>query len=412
MTHPSALSLPRLTPSVSSASLSGCAISASILDFEASEWNTLISKDEPQLRHDFLLAAEKSGMAINPRYVSVRRQGRLAGVAILADADIDLFTLAAPGLKRLAERVRRGPLKRFLILRAQTCGPVITNCRPNMALAPWLSENEHAEVARELVEALDAIGPASLRVFFEMDETVSAQFGPAFKHSAYIKAASLPGTRLPIEWGSFEEYVGAMRKFYRRAVRDDQAKATGLTIEIEENFAHLADEVSALYLQVLERAQNNFETLTPDFFREFSACEGSRLVTARLKETGQLVGVELLFVGETMVQDLYTGVDYRFNEEFNVYFNLVYPAIQLACERGFRFVSTGQTSYKFKSRLGIEPFRLSIFIKHRNPIVNAILRRIHPLICPETPTVEHRVFKSEAHHINTPPKPKREVTTV
>jgi len=249
---------------------------------------------------------------------------------------------------------------------------------------------------------MDGLGSASLRVFFELDETASAQFGPALEASGHVKAASLPGTRLPVEWNSFEGYVGEMRKIYRRAVRDDQAKGAGLSIRIEEDFADLADEVFALYWQVLERAQSNFETLTPAFFREFAACKDSRLVTARLKETGQLVGVELLLVGDSMVQDLYTGVDYRYNEEFNVYFNLVYPAIELACESGFGFVSTGQTSYKFKSRLGIEPFRLSVYLKHRNPVINAILRRIHPLICPETPTVEHRVFKSEAQHINTP----------
>ncbi|RYX81755.1 GNAT family N-acetyltransferase [bacterium] len=251
---------------------------------------------------------------------------------------------------------------------------------------------------------------AQLLVLFELDERAIDNFGEALEKSGHIKAASLPGTKIHIEaeWDGLEGYVGAMRKLYRRAVRDDQAKAQELDIQIETDFAELADEVFVLYSNVLARAQSTFETLTPEFFRAFARCADSRLVTARLKETGQLIGVEMLLLGDNMVQDLYTGVDYLYNESHNVYFNLAYPAIDLACREGMQFVSTGQTSYKFKSRLGVKPFQLSVYIKHRNLFVNALLSRLHPFICPEVPTFEHRVFKSEAHHVNTAAKSKEQ----
>ena len=399
--------MPHLAPPLSLSALETLQQS-DIRHFDSSEWNALISRNEPQLRHEVLLAVQSSGLAKNPRYITVRRAGILAGVAIVCDNDIDLLTLAAPKMKHFAAKIRRGPFKRLGILRSQTCGPHITNCRPNMALAADLSEDARVLVARDLVNALDATGKEGLRVIFELDDQNVRDFGPALEACGHVRAASLPGTRINIEsdWHELEDYVGAMRKQYRRAVRDDQAKAAGLQIQIEADFADLADEVHALYLNVLERADATFEPLTPAFIREFARCPDSRLVTARLEETGQLVGVELLLVGEDRVQDLYTGVDYRFNESHNIYFNLVYPAIDLACRQSLKFISTGQTSYKFKSRLGIEPFELSIYLKHRNPLVNAVLHKIHPLICPRTPTFEHRVFKREVQHVNTPPKSK------
>lgn len=408
MTYPSALALPLSASTASLVCPLATQVGCDVREFDAFEWNALISRDEPQLRHDVLLAAQTSGVAKNPRYIVVRRAGILAGVAAMCEGDIDLLTLAAPGLKHVAAKIRRGPLKRLGILRAQTCGPLITNCRPNMALAPELGGEARKAVALELVRVLDAQGHAGLRVVFELDERACEDFGAALEACGHVCAASLPGTRIQIEpeWNCLENYTSAMRKLYRRAVRDDQLKAAGLDIHIESDFAHLADEVHALYSNVLERAETTFEPLTSAFFRDFAACADSRLVTARLRENGQLVGVELLLVGDNMVQDLYTGIDYRFNESHNIYFNLVYPAIDLACRSGYSFISTGQTSYKFKSRLGIEPFPLSLYLKHRNPLFNALLHRIHPLICPKTPTFEHRVFKSEAHHINTPPKLK------
>lgn len=411
MTYPFSIAQPLLVPGLTS--ILETEVRSDIRDFEAREWNALISRDEPQLRHDVLLAAQQSKVSRGVRYVVVRRGGILAGVGVSSECDLDLLTLAAPQMKEVAQKIRRGPLKRLGILRTQTCGPVITNCRPNMALSPDLSTEDKAVVARELIRLLDEQGSAGLRVFFELDERANNDFGAALEERGHVKAASLPGTRIKIEreWNDLEGYVGAMRKLYRRAVRDDQVKAQNLDIHIESDFAALADEVFALYSNVLERAQSTFEPLTADFFRVFAECADSRLVTARLKETGQLVGVELLLVGENMVQDLYAGVDYRFNESHNVYFNLVYPAIDLACREGFSFISTGQTSYEFKSRLGVEPFPLSVYLKHRNPIFNAILARIHPLICPQVPTREHRVFKSEAHHVNTAPKTKPQIVS-
>jgi predicted N-acyltransferase len=395
----------RVQPDAAPALAKKVEVRDSIGAFEASEWNAVLSGDEPQLRHDFLLAAQSSGAIKNPRFLAVSREGRLAGVAVAYQSDIDVLTLAAPSLQAKIQRVRRGPFKRLGFLRAHVCGPVITNCRPNVALAPWLLDEERQEVARELTRAVEDLPGGALRVFFEMPDESVQDFGAALEECGFVRAHSLPGTRLdiPRDWHSFEDYVGAMRKMYRRAVRDDQERGQELDIQIESNFSHLADEVFALYSNVVARAQSNFEELTPAFFREFGACEQARLVTARERSTGKLVGIELLLVGKDGVQDLYTGVDYDYNERYNVYFNLMYPAIALACERGFARVTTGQTSYTFKSRIGVEAFDLSIYLKHRNPLVNALLRVLHPVICPKIETTSRRVFKSQAQHIDTPP---------
>ena len=363
------------------------------------EWDALVPRDEPHLRADFLAAVEKSGMAKKAEYLMVRgaqglRDDALLGVAVVYHTEIDLLSLASPKLKNLAHLVRRGPLKRFLIARALSCGPVINNCRSNFFIAPEADEKLAQRVMEKLVERVNRLRGGALRLFFELDDAQNARYADALKGGGFLRGASLPGTRLPIAWESFEDYQGAMRKFYRRAVVADLRVAQQLDIRIESDFSHLADEACALYRNVVERAQTVIETLTPEFFAEIGKLEAARLVTAREKSSGRLVGVELLLLGENSLQDLYTGVDYSLNETHRLYFNLSYPGIEMACRENLRCISMGQTSYAFKSRLGVQSYPLHIYVKHRNAAVQWLLKHGHKLIFPEVEVPVHRVFRS------------------
>ena len=374
----------------------------SIFDFDAARWDSLVPRDEPQLRFEFLKAVEISRMGQNPTYIAVRQNERIIGIAVAYETDIDLLTLASPSLNRFAESIRRGPLKRFLIARAMSCGPVITNCRPNLLLSPELSPALAGEVADLLVGGLDEVQGGDLRVLFEYSSAAAHSFEPALERAGYVRGASLPGTQLEVEWPSFEAYVGAMRKFYRRAVKDDMAAGAELEIKIESDFSALAVEAHALYENVLAKASNVLERLTPEFFAAIGHFEQARLVTAREKSSGRLVGIELLLVGDTQVQDLYTGVDYALNDKHNIYFNLVYPGIEMACREGFKTLSTGQTSYAFKSRLGVKPYDLSIFVKHRKPLVHALIQRFQNVLCPVVEAPTHRVFHDKKEETAMP----------
>ncbi len=369
-------------------------IETTVEAWSQAQWDAIVPLDEPQMRHDFLRATEKSEMDCTATYVSVCLDGRLRAVGVVYHTDIDVFTLAPPRVAALVARARRGPLKRFLILRACACGPLITNCRPALVMDTTLDAETRDAVAQRLIETIDGLDGGSLRLFFELPPESVEQWGTALEKSGYVKGYSLPGCKLDLPWRDFEDYVGQMRKFYRRAVRDDETVADGLDIQVETDFAALATEAHALYNNVVERADTVFERLTPQFFEAFAACEQSRLVTAREKSTGRLVGIELLLVGDKVVQDIYTGIDYETNARYNTYFNLVYPAIKLGLIGGHKEVSLGQTSYTFKSRLGVSFFDNFLFIKHRNRLLNLVFRYLHGVICPPTPTKTHRVFKT------------------
>ena len=126
--------------------------------------------------------------------------------------------------------------------------------------------------------------PAAVCACFSSIPTQSADaLESSFVAHDFVRALSLPGTRIETKWRSFEAYKGAMRKFYRRAICHDQKAAAGLSIQIERDFGHLAPEVHRLYLNVVEKAVSTFEQLTEDFFRELGSIARTRAWSPRAK---------------------------------------------------------------------------------------------------------------------------------
>ena len=368
------------------------------------EWDGHIPRDMPHLRYGFLEAVEKSGQGKSPLYLCARLNGALVGVAVAYQVPVDLMTLAPRKYSRWAKMFRK-VWPNFLLLSSITCGPLVTNCNPNLFISPRLSPDDAARVADALSGELEAAASAikaQITLLFEFPDEAVAQFGPALRSRGFLQGLSLPGTRLEVSWRDLDGYIAALRKSFRRTVVKDQRACETLEFAIVDDFAPFAREAWRLYQNVIERADHVFEELTPEFFEALAAFEQSRMVTARRRDTGELVGIELLLCGETVLQDLYTGLNYDYNPDQHVYFNLIYPVIGFAGTGGFARLSLGQTSYTFKSRLGVTPYTTSVFVKLRARWIQRILERFTEVFFPPTTTTTHRVFR-DAGEADTPP---------
>ena len=110
--------------------------------------------------------------------------------------------------------------------------------------------------------------------------------------------------------------------------------------------------------------------------------------------------MELLLCGDSVIQDLYTGIDYTYDADARLYFNLVYPVIGFAGEKGYRCLSLGQTSYDFKARIGATPYPTFLFVRHRNALIHKLLLPFKSALFPATPTVTRHVFREPSEAEN------------
>jgi hypothetical protein len=98
--------------------------------------------------------------------------------------------------------------------------------------------------------------------------------------------------------------------------------------------------------------------------------------------------------GETAV-GYHIGFDRKANADFPIYFRLLQVVVDDAIRFGCRRLSLGRTALEPKARLGARPEPMRVWIRHRLPMLNAVVRALlHTISHDEAP--DRSPFKSSA----------------
>jgi hypothetical protein len=93
-----------------------------------------------------------------------------------------------------------------------------------------------------------------------------------------------------------------------------------------------------------------------------------------LRKDGELLGfVTTVKDGETAV-GYYIGFDRKQNAEIPIYFRLLQAVVGHAIALGCKRLSLGRTALEPKARLGARPDPMRVWIRHRIPMLNLIVR--------------------------------------
>lgn len=208
---------------------------------------------------------------------------------------------------------------------------------------PSLRERARAALYAEGLRLLEE-RRGSFLLFDFLDET-----DLAWPAGVVIATVSDPGTRLPIRWGSFEEYLACTdkrgRQHYKRVQRE--AGELGLAHAVHPSVANV-DEALAL-IRAVER---KFHAAPNPWTRRLlgnAAHIGG--LWQEVRQQGRLVGCGLLLEDNGMMLATALGLA---EEVQYAYFLLVYAALQIAIQRQVKFLRLGSGAYDVKRRLGCE----------------------------------------------------------
>ena len=111
-----------------------------------------------------------------------------------------------------------------------------------------------------------------------------------------------------------------------------------------------------------------------------------------VKRDGEMPGfVTRLKDGDTAV-GYYIGFDRPSNADFPIYFRLLQAVVNDAIKLGCRRLSLGRTALEPKARLGARPEPMRVWIRHRIPALNILVRALlHGVSHDEAP--ERNPFK-------------------
>jgi hypothetical protein len=133
-------------------------------------------------------------------------------------------------------------------------------------------------------------------------------------------------------------------------------------------------------------------TLAPQFVPALAQAFPDDFRVTVVRRDGDVAGfVTTLRDGDTAV-GYYVGFDSAVNAKTPVYFRLLHAVVQDAIEMGCRSVSLGRTALEPKARLGARPAPLRVWVRHRLPALNVVVRSLLRSI-PHDEAPERNPFK-------------------
>lgn len=362
-------------------------------EIPAKEWDGLISAGSGALRHGFLRAWEESelrGLCSRP----VRATGDDPDVAVAACPgyfyDLDLPTVRAPQLTGVINQIRR-LWPSFMYARTYELGSPTPLTNPFLVADPRLRQSAVPQLIEAGVQTADAAGAS-----FMLVQNFAQKGGPAGEELARrgFAAVPIPPTAVvDIVYDSFDDYLGAMRAQYRRRAQKTLKQSSSLKMEHLRDFAGEADELARLWRSIYDRAREvRREILPPAFFRKVSDVPEASVLVAR-REDGSIAAFALLLDDERWLSFIQCGFEATAGRDEGAYFRLLYEIIRLGIEAGYEQVDLGITTLTPKLDVGAVPVPLFAWLKHRNPVLQRIIRAVAQGQLSPTEVAARRVFK-------------------
>src|ERR1700730_508879 len=379
-----------------------CTMYDSIRDVPPDVWGCLVTEVDFAMDRRLVTLQQRTLREQSRMWVVVVRDGANEPAAIACLARFGLELLNLRGWCRFGVGVARRVWPMFLKNRVLFVGlplPCASShlrfaARADKQMALEALDRRGQEVARE--ENADYV------VYKEVEGTDAGNMG-LLERRGYLRGTLPVLHKLAGRFRNFGEYLGAIKARYRNQITRSQKKfaAAGLRVvhvtdgkEIRRRFT---PEVHRLYAAVHARSKTKLEFLPLEFFRELPDALPEHVTVMFVEDMtagGRVVGFTLAMWANGTHYNVYSGVDYEMNERAHIYFNLFYHDLDYAFSIGTTEVHLGETSDGFKSRLGTETVPMYCYVKARNPVVQAIVKRLARQLFPEQRVERQNVFKA------------------
>ena len=224
----------------------------------------------------------------------------------------------------------------------------------------------------------------------------------ALRRFSYRPLETEPNMVLAIQpgWTSYDDYLAALDAKYRRNAKDQIKKLTaaGCTVEVLSDLAPQATRLHELYLAVHSNAPIRLVTLPSTYLPALAQAAGEAFRCTVVRQGERVLG----FV--TSLRDNETAIAYYigFDREaaaagLPIYLRLLHATIADAIGWGCKNLSLGRTALEPKAGLGAKPEPMSVWLRHRVPTFNWLLRAALGAV-PHAEVPERNPFKGS----NTP----------
>jgi len=201
---------------------------------------------------------------------------------------------------------------------------------------------------------------------------------------------------LPAAWTSYADYLASLKTKYRKAARRlaRQVEAAGFEVVPLTDLRPHAETLYGLYRQVEQRASVRLASMTPAFLPELAEALGpANFRCSVIRRGDEIFGFATTLRDGERVVGYYLGLDYATNESVPLYLRLSQAVIADGISVGGKRLSLGRTALEPKARLGAQPVAQQVWIRHRMPVINVVVRELLQIV-PHAEAPERSPFKA------------------
>ncbi|MFY1664681.1 GNAT family N-acetyltransferase [Pseudomonas sp. Pseu.R1] len=332
---------------------------------------------------DFYWAVEQAGVeGFTWRYLAVFDGPTLLGVVPAFVTCYRLDTTIQGVGKRVTEHINRVWPGVFDLRMYAVGSPVAERC--NAGTARHVSGPLRQEVFNRLLQRAqqdaDDLGIGLLAVKdAPTDEPLWAE---TCSLAGLQNMPGLPSALLAVPYPSLDAYLGSLGKSTRKDLRRT-LRGPAPRIEWRRQIDDVLPEIMQLYEATLARSDLQFERLGPGYFTGLLDQLGERAVCVLYWIDERLVAFNLMLLDEHRLIDKIFAHDPNRTREYNLYARSWLANVEYCIDHRIPVYEAGQAGYASKIRFGCRFAPNQLFFRHRNRLLNTLLRLIRQIIRPD-----------------------------
>jgi hypothetical protein len=147
-------------------------------------------------------------------------------------------------------------------------------------------------------------------------------------------------------------------------------------VEHASDVSELQDQLFALYKEVQTNAGVRMFELVPEYFSMLQKSAGDGFRCSVVRKEGKLLGFLISVAdGDTAVA-YHIGFDRAAAADLPIYLRLLHAGIGDAISMGCKQISFGRTALEPKAALGCKPQPFGILVRHRQPVLNKMMKSL------------------------------------
>jgi predicted N-acyltransferase len=340
--------------------------------YDEATWQRLLPNSLEGYRYH--LAFELGKVAgFKTGYISITKSGTVVCIAPIFITDYALDTTVQGLMKTFTQNLSR-LLPKLMNVRLLCVGSPVTD---SAQIGFFRDQPLDIDVVRLLTEKLEEVAEkegANVIAFKDLIATDTQQLEPLLATHGYASVDNMPIARNNINFKDLNDYLATLSYSTRKGLRRKLKQLDNLRIEEHNGLPPHMEQIYQLYLNTYNKSELKFEKLTIEFFESLAGLMPNqcRFVLYYMQE--KLVGFNCLLLGNGVLMDKYIGMDYEHSKQFNLYSLSWLYNIQMCIRDGFHTFQSGQAAYETKLSLGAKLEQTYVFFKHRNRVINPILK--------------------------------------